>query len=97
MGPQAVLFCLEKLRYYRHHDTIKYNILEGSKNHPECQQSFPPKRRLWQKVASARITIARITKLKTTNKHKREPAVDQFGMSFLGNMDQNYTANGVDF
>lgn len=92
MGPQVVLFCLEKLRYYHHHDTIKYNILEGSRNNPECQQSFSPKRRLWQKVASVRITI-----LKTTNKHKREPAVDQFGMSFLGNMDQNYTAIGVDF
>lgn len=46
MGPQVVLFCLEKLRYYHHHDAIKYNILEGSRNNPECHQSFPPKRRL---------------------------------------------------
>lgn len=85
-----VLFCLKKLRcYYHHHDTIKHNILKGSKIILYVINHSLPREGLCQKVTNVSIKIVK------TNKHTRKPTVDLFEMSFLGNMDHNYSI-GVD-
>lgn len=55
-----VLFCLKKLRcYYRHHDTIKYNILKGSKIILYVINHSLPREGLCQKVTNVSIKIVK--------------------------------------